>query len=291
MGRELDRRLYPYRDDLVAESLRGKVQVSRYVPGRRQQVVAGITALRERPEQGAEQASELQHGETFTVYDEADGWSWGQAEFDGYVGYVESRRLSPRLFTPTHVVRDLHAFVYAKPDCKVSPVDRLGMNATLAVVDEDGEYSRLSTGGWVFSRHLAPRGEVEPDYVATAERLIGVPFLWGGRSTLGFDCSGLVQTALERAGVPVLRDSDMQAASLGLALDHLDVARLERGDFIFWPGHVAIVASATEIIHANGLDMMVSAHPLQATVARYAAEEGLHVTRLRRLGVAVPTTA
>ncbi|MFQ5985178.1 MAG: C40 family peptidase [Alphaproteobacteria bacterium] len=291
MSTELDRRLHPYRDDLAAESLKGEVKAPRYVPGRRHQVAAGIAALRHAPDPGAEQASELHYGETFTVYDERDGWSWGQAEFDGYVGYVDSRLLSRRPFTPTHVVRDLRAFVTPRPDWKAPPVDHLSMNAKVAVADTDGEYSRLSTGEWVFSHHLVPREHVEPDYVATAKRLVGVPYLWGGRSTLGLDCSGLVQTVLERAGMSVRRDSDMQAATLGFALDHLDVSRLERGDFVFWPGHVAIAVSRTEIVHANGLDMMVSVHPVAAAVARYAAEKGLRITCLRRLERASPKTA
>jgi cell wall-associated NlpC family hydrolase len=108
------------------------------------------------------------------------------------------------------------------------------------------------------------------------------PYYWGGKSVLGIDCSGLVQISLEACGMAALRDSDMQEETLGSRLMVNDLGNLNRGDLIFWDGHVGILRDAETLIHANGHHMMVVAEPLKLAVDRIAERYG-HITSIKRL--------
>ena len=276
----LDPRIHAYRDDLAAGGLRDRIVAPRYAVGESRQVRSGIAPLQQAPSDEAEQISELLFGEVFTVYDEARGWAWGQAEADGYVGYLAADGLAETV-VPTHVVRDPLAFLRPEPRAQAMPLASLAMTARVAVAAIEGDHARLATGGFVAAVHLAPLGDVEHDPAATAERFLGAPYLWGGRTALGIDCSGLVQIALQRAGIAAPRDSDMQE-SLGAALPAGDLDALQRGDLVFWRGHCAIVLDADRLVHANGGDMKVAITPLRETIARYARDLDLPVSALRR---------
>lgn len=277
---KLDPRLHAFRPDLAAGHLKGRVEAARFVVGERRQVARGITDLRREPAAEAELNSQLLGGEVVTLYDQADGWAWVQNMTDGYVGYVPLETLSAEVRQPSHVVAVLRSFVYPQADLKTPVLDCLSMTAAVAVVREIDGFSELAGGGWVYQRHLAPLDEVAPDYVATALRFLGVPYLWGGRSSLGLDCSALVQIALNRAGRPCPRDSDMQAESLGEARP--PDAEPERGDLIYLPDHVAIALDDWRVVHANALDMLVAIEPLADLVARFETECGLGITAVRR---------
>ena len=289
---DLDPRLNAYRPDLAAESLKGRVAAERFTAGRPAQVVRGVAALRRRPGAEAPQDSQLLSGEEVTVYDQAEGWAWVQNRTDGYVGYVESAALGRDLRAATHSVKVLRTFLYPEPDLKAPPLDALTMTGRVAVVGADGAYSEVAFGtqrGWVYSRHLAAQGagggEVEPDFVATALQFLGVPYLWGGKASGGLDCSGLVQVALARAGIPCPRDTALQATSLGAALPW-EPGRTEprRGDLIYFPGHVAIALDAERVVNANAHAMMVSVEPLAELEARVRQESGgTGVIAVRRL--------
>lgn len=281
MSAPLDPRIHAYRDDLAAASLRGRVEARRFVAGTARQVSAGIAALREAPAAEAEQTSEVLFGEVFTVYDEQSGWAWGQAAADGYVGYVEAAHLAEPL-APTHLVRDPLAFLRPEPRVQTAPLATLSMGAHLAIAAIEGDHARLARGGFVAARHLSAVDAVEPDYAATAERLLDAPYLWGGRSALGIDCSGLVQIALQRAGHRVPRDSDLQE-SLGAPVPDGEPGALHRGDLVFWRGHCAIVLDAERLIHANAGDMRVAITPLGETLARYEQTLDLPVRAFRRM--------
>src|SRR6185312_11430284 len=142
------------------------------------------------------------------------------------------------------------------PDVKKGARDMLPMNARLAVAEPHGRFVRLTNGGYVFAPHLAPLGVFAPDWVAMAERFVGVPYLWGGKTAAGIDCSGLVQTALHAGGIASPRDTDMMESALGaaIALDSV----LRRGDLIFWKGHVGLMLDGERLLHANGFSMQVS---------------------------------
>ena len=216
-----------------------------------------------------------------------------QNRTDGYVGYVESTALGTESSATTHSVKVPRSFLFPGPDLKLPPRDALTMTGRVAVVGVEGGYSEVEIGGrrgWVYSQHLAPEGEIEPDFVATALRFLGVPYLWGGKESGGLDCSGLVQVALARAGIPCPRDSNMQAASLGAAVDwEPGRTELQRGDLISFPGHCAIALDAVEVVNANAHAMMVSIEPLAELVARVEAESGgTGVTAVRRLQASRP---
>lgn len=280
----LDKRLNAYRDDLAAAHLRGEVVAARYADGADRQVVEPCVPLLRDPRPDAPQDTQLLYGETFRVYEEADGWAWGQAALDDYVGYLPVETLSPRLFEPTHTVTALRTFLFPKADLKTRPVRALSLNAKIRVVGAVGDYSELARGGFVYTPHVSPLGQFARDFVAVAEQFLGVPYLWGGRGSLGIDCSGLVQMSLERAGISSLRDTDMQEAALGEALpEPLDIDNLRRGDLVYWKGHVGIMQNPDELLHANAAHMCVASEPLEDAIVR-VSRSGSAITSVKRLG-------
>ena len=262
-------------------SLRDRVTAERFTAGRPAQVARGITDLRQAPSRRAPLGSQLLSGEPVTVFDEADGWSWVQAQGDAFVGYAESVDLSDDVQQTTHRVTALGSFRYPEPDLKAPPIERLTLAGQVAVVGARDRFSELAGGGWVFTGHLAPLHETAPDHVASALRLIGVPYLWGGKGSLGIDCSGLVQITLALAGRAAPRDGDLQAASLGTARAEGTVP--ERGDLIYLPGHVVIALDTTRVVHAHAGKMEVGIEPLADVVERVRAESGRGIDVIRRV--------
>ncbi len=261
---------------------------ARFVAGHPRQVRQGCVSLKSSPEEGGEQASQLLFGETFTVYDEADGWAWGQCGTDGYVGYVRAAALSPDIAPPSHHVAALRSFLYAEPALKRPPLDCLSLASSVAVAGgERNGYLPLATGGWMFAGHLARLSVIEPDYVTTALRLLGAPYLWGGRSSLGIDCSALVQVALSAAGIAAPRDSDMQRNEVGVSLGPVPADGLgvpfQRGDIVFFPGHVGIMLDHDRLVHATAFVMAVTIEPLAAVIGRTDPTRGGGLLAVRRI--------
>ena len=288
----LDPRVYPYRDDIAADFLEGRIEAKAFAAGQERRVAAAFAPVMTRPDAGALQASELLFGEAFTVYDEKDGWSWGQCGHDGYVGYVPTVDLSHDLTEPTHWVTAVRSLVYPDPKGEYPATMGLGFMARVAVEAEEGEegdYARLATGGWIFAKHLAAIGDTRPDFTATAIRLTGVPYMWGGRGGLGIDCSGLIQVPLAAAGIAVPRDADQQADAIGRDVPvpgdpaDLQSADLQAGDILFFPGHVGIYLGRGKFLHASSFDMMVVTHRLEDVLARMHERHGKGITRVRRL--------
>jgi cell wall-associated NlpC family hydrolase len=268
---DYDRRTTPARPDLAAASLRGIVAAPRYVEGEARQVIETVVTLRKDPDFSASIDTELLYGEVFTVYDEMEGWAWGQAEKDGYVGWLSANALGA-VQTPTHRVSVLRTFIYPVPSIKAPQMMALSSGSALAVTGTNGQFLALEGWGFVFAQHARPIGQLENDPVAVAERFLGIPYLWGGKSSLGLDCSALVQTALTACGVACPRDSDMQEKALGQVLDPaMPLADLRRGDLLFWKGHVAMVRDAQTMIHATGHTMTVIVEGLREGIDRIAA--------------------
>ena len=262
-------RLLPARPDLAAAHLRGRVGATAFAPGEARRVIAPLLDLTTGPEATATRATQLLHGEAFTVYEERpDGRAWGQAALDGYVGYVDARQLGRAVGTGRRVTA-LWSHLYTRALVKGEIEHDLPFLADVPVCGTSGSFAKLRGGGFVPAAHLAP---VAPDFVAQAERFLGVPYLWGGRSARGIDCSGLVQLALLATGIPAPRDSDMQAALLGEDLGPKDVLR--RGDLVFWKGHVGIMRDRDTLLHANAHHMAVASEPLFAVVARVTGSNG-----------------
>jgi cell wall-associated NlpC family hydrolase len=291
MGEDLqmtfDPRTTPVRPDLAARHLQGKVAAARFVEGIELEVRDAQAPVRREPSPDAFLDTEALHGERVTVYDEnGEGWCWGQLSSDGYVGWVPANALRSPGPSPTHRVAALRTFVFPGRSIKAPPIDALSLGSRVAVKtpqrDGSGELTDLASGFCIPTRHLAPVESREADFVAVAERFVGVPYLWGGKTSLGIDCSGLVQIALTASGVACPRDSDMQERALGTPLPIDDLTGLRRGDLIFWKGHVAIVRDERSIVHANAFHMAVAIEPIGVGVRRIA-DAGSQVASIKRI--------
>jgi cell wall-associated NlpC family hydrolase len=281
-SQDLDPRRNAFRADLADERLKEQVEAERFVAGERRQVRRASVASRRRPDPALGFDTELLFGETVLQFDVSDGWAWVQSERDGYVGYVPADALDEKGAPATHRVSAIGTFLYSSPDIKSPPLMHLSINTPLAVEEVADKFCRLATGGYVIARHVSAAGKVARDFVDVAERLIGVPYLWGGRTRIGVDCSGLVQIAMEAAGLACPRDSDMQAAEVGATLlvpDSLD--GLRRGDLMFWQGHVGIMVDGVMLLHANAHHMAVVVEPVAVAVARNQ-KAGLDIRTVKR---------
>ena len=282
-----DPRITPARPDLAALHLKGKVVAARFVEGNELEVRDAQAPVRREPAPDAPLETEALHGERLTVYEEnGEGWYWGQLASDGYVGWVPANALRPPGPPSTHRVAALRTFVFPGRSIKAPPVDALSLGSLVAVKPGQSQafddLTVLASGFCIPIRHLAPIESREPDFVAVAERFVGVPYLWGGKTSLGLDCSGLVQVALMASGIVCPRDSDMQERALGAALPIDDLAGLRRGDLVFWKGHVAIVRDEQTIVHANAFHMATAIEPTGEALRRIA-DAGSLVTSIKRL--------
>ena len=278
-----DPRLTPARPDLAAKYLEGKVKAARFVSGEEFEIADTLAPLREGPSSDATLLTQALKGERATIYDRnGEGFAWGQLNSDGYVGWLPDRALAKPSGKPTHKVTSLRTFAFPGPSIKLPPVETLPMGAMVVVTREDGVFAVTREGWYLPKLHVAVVGYRELDFVTVAERFVGTPYLWGGKSSFGIDCSGLVQIALNATGTPCLRDSDMQQDSLGRPLYAAESGKLQRGDLIFWKGHVAIVRDALTIVHANAHHMATVIENTQQAIARIKGE-GIEVAAIKGL--------
>ncbi len=279
---QLDPRLHAFREGLAAAALQDRVRAPRYSEGEVRQVAAPVVPVRVAPRFEAALATEALSGELLTVYDIRDGWAWVQLREDGYVGYTPLDGLSTMVEDNTHRVSARLTYLYPAPDMKRPPITKMSFSCTVAPIGKlEGRFVELSRGGFIFADHLVGIRERAKDFVRVAERLVGAPYLWGGKTTLGIDSSGLVQLAQTAAGIRCPRDSDMQLASAGEPIDPSNLDAIQRGDLLFWKGHVAIAQSADWMIHASGHHMEVVVEQIRRAVERTAETHGPLLAILR----------
>jgi cell wall-associated NlpC family hydrolase len=281
MSAARDPRTNAFRDDIADERLHGEVPSARFVSGETRRVVANSAPLKRRAASDAPLDSEILRGEAFTVFGQPnEGWAWGQHQTDGYVGYVPADALAVAGAEPTHRVSALRAFIYPGPDLKAEPLGVLSFGAKVALARETvtrgSTYGELAGGeGWLAAMAVEKvTAAPQPDFVAVAERFLHTPYLWGGRTSLGVDCSSLVQLSLAATGVSAPRDTDLQEAALGAPVEGGVSTTLKRGDLIFWKGHVAIALDSEAVIHASGHHMAVVREPLRAAIGRIEKSAG-----------------
>jgi cell wall-associated NlpC family hydrolase len=274
----LDLRVTPLRDGIAALALQGLEPAEVYLEPTPLTCVAPAAAIRAAPDAGAEQMDQLLFGEPFEVLEEDGAFRFGQAGRDGYMGFVEAAALGPAAPPPTHRVAAIRTYAFAEPSIKSRAIGPYSLNALVRVEAVEGRLAKVAGAGWVTAEHLAGIGEFEDDFVAVAERFLGAPYLWGGRESLGVDCSGLVQQALFACGVACPRDTDQQQA-MGREIGPDDFGR---GDLVFWKGHVAIGYGEGRILHANGYHMATVIEPLSGAIERIAAAGVGQPTAYRR---------
>jgi cell wall-associated NlpC family hydrolase len=278
-----DPRLTPARPDLAAKYLEGKVKAARFVTGEEFEITEALAPLREAPSSEAMLLTQALMGERVTIYDrDGEGFAWGQLNGDGYVGWLPDRALANPGGKPTHKITATRTFAFPGPSIKLPPIETLVMGSMVTVLREDGPFAVTREGWYLPRQHVGGVDHRAQDFVAVAEQFAGTPYLWGGKSSFGIDCSGLVQISLNAAGTGCPRDSDMQQDSLGRLLGLAESSQLQRGDLIFWKGHVAIVRDADSIVHANAHHMATVLENTRDAVARIRAA-GSEISAIKRL--------
>jgi cell wall-associated NlpC family hydrolase len=279
----LDPNQNPYRADLAALKLKGKVDAQRFVAPTSYQVTGGLASLRKTGTEDGEQLSQALHGDIIDIYEEVDGFGWGQMRSDGYVGWFDMATLSSPVLPVTRKVSALRTYAYSSPSAKAAPHYLLSLGARVCETGlvENG-FVQCARAGWVYDAHLMALDRYVSDAVTIAEQFAEAPYQWGGVESLGLDCSGLVQTAYRAAGVAMMRDSYMQR-QIGSEVHIKDnYGGLNRGDIICWRGHVAIMLDAKNIIHANGFHLKVARETLADAADRISAQYGA-ILSVRRL--------
>lgn len=284
---KLDSRLHAFRPDLADRQLQQVIKAIRYTEGVPYQVSAGSLPVRQSPRPTSPQDTVLLFGETVRVFDTENGWAWMQNDADSYVGYVDLNGLTSTVSTPTHRVSTLRTLVFPDTSIKSPPLMDLSFASGVAVTSTIGKMAvvSLSDGrsGYVPAQHLSAIDSREADPIAMAMQFLGAPYLWGGKTADGLDCSALVQLAFTACGLPCPRDTDMQEASFGEPVNfNGDESVLQTGDCVFWPGHVGIWIDRDRFLHATAAFMKCVVEPLGVATPRITSDAGLEVSSVRR---------
>lgn len=284
---DLDARFHAYRPELADARLQGRVTADRFVDGRPARVTVPVAGLYREPYHASPLDTQAIRGDRVTLFEcTGSGWAWVQIVHDDYVGWMDGTAFSEEGQDPTHRVCVPRTVLFSEPDIKSPPLDFLPLGAAVRVAgeatDHNARYAVLEPKGAIVSQHLCPIGHQFDDFVSVAELLTGTPYLFGGNSAFGIDCSALIQIAMRMTGSAVPRDSDMQEAAIGTQLSEGSrLPPLQRADIVFWKGHCGIMRDSATLLHANAHHMAVASEPLAEAVDRIS-RSGLDVTSVRR---------
>ena len=278
----LDRRLHAYKDDVADIRLRGKVRALRFVKPQLRQVSVSLAPVLREPRYDAPTDTQALFGEPVHVFQVKDGWAFVQLVVDNYVGFMPARCLTAQVLDPTHRIAVPQTLLYSRPDIKSNPVQPAYMNSLVSVASVEGDMAKLKDHRYVWARHLRSIDDHWSDPATVAEAFVNTPYLWGGKTWAGLDCSGLVQTAFQACGFDCPRDTDMMQAGFGTPLKQDRSLKLQRNDLVFWKGHIGIMLDGAQLLHANGYHMQTVVEPLAAAIKRIAAVYG-NVTGVSRV--------
>lgn len=273
-----DPRSYFANDRVAHESLRGQIVGREFPTVAVRQAITPVTDLLRAP--NGKRDAQLLIGAGFEVLETRDGWCFGRSTADGYVGYIQETALGGKQIA-SHRVTSRSTHIYSGAALKAPEIAALSFGSLLSVASEIEGFAKLSGGGFVPTQHISALTLCANDPAAIALKFLETPYLWGGNSTFGIDCSGLVQVCLHAAGQPCPRDTDQQETFFTQEVDPM--SRLKRGDLVFWQGHVAMMLNESEMIHANAHHMAVAIEPLDKAKKRIGAREFGDVTSIKRL--------
>jgi cell wall-associated NlpC family hydrolase len=277
-----DPRLHIYRPDLAELALEGRVTAERYVEGTSAYIRLPVVPVRLAPSRIKARDTEYLFGEAVSVFDRSGGWAWVKSKRDGYVGYIDETALVYGAPPPTHRIDVLRSHLYPAPDLKKYSRTALLFSSHVKVIDTQDKWARIADGQWLYKSHLVRLDKKSKSPADVALRFLEVPYLWGGRSSEGMDCSALIQFALEACGIPCPRDTDLQEVQVGKPID-LN-SPLKGGDLIFWPGHTGMMIDAQRILHCNATDMATRIWNYIELCNHIKRVEGHPVRTIKRLG-------
>lgn len=283
---DLDPRLTAARPDIAWSGLKGKIDTSKFVAGKIRTISTPYANLKKTPRNTAPLLTQGLLGEKFRALEEHGGWAFGQLLEDGYVGYIKLEALGAHIPDPSHLVTVPLTHIYARPDLKTPDPLALPFGAKITIREgaPKAGFAEAQGLGWICLRHIARLGVYDKDYVKTASRFLHVPYVWGGKTALGLDCSSLIQLAMTHAGIPCPRDTDQQARSLGHSISNKpDLALCKKGDLVFFKGHAGLMLDGTHLLHANATHMRVTIDDARAVADRLAKEFGDQILDIRRL--------
>ena len=268
---KFDSRIIPIRNDLASIEYKGLIKSKKFSNGTNYFLRSSSSPLYSKKNSN-ELASQLLYGEIFRVFDVSGKFAWGQSLRDNYVGYTPIESLSSKKIKATHKIQSLRALIYKKPQIKQSPIMYLSLNSLVNVKSKEGKFSFLENLGWIFSGCISPINNFNFNVTELAIQYLNTPYLWGGRDSIGIDCSGLIQNIYQMVGINMPRDTDLQ--ELFFADEIFSETKIKAGDLIFWKGHVAMALDNKNIIHANAYHMKTSIETLKHAKVRIAKQYG-----------------
>lgn len=215
-------------------------------------------------------------GEAVTILGSNQQHSYIRSEKDGYIGYVTGLSITTPQ-PPSHQVIAAATHSYGDASIRSADLATLSFGAKITASGDSQDFVETSHGH-IPKQALAELPTPARDPITTARLFLNTPYLWGGNTRSGIDCSGLIQAALLAANMPCPGDSDQQQ-QLGQTITN---GQYQSGDLLFWNGHVALVTSPTKMIHANAHHMQVVEEPITQAIIRIARTTG-PVTAHKRL--------